>query len=285
MAYAYSLLVLSMILFASSLVAIRAALVAYPPMELASFRFVCASLTLLVIALVARIRRPGREDLRFVLFVGFLFFLNMIGSNFGLRTITAGEASFILNIVPLLTALLAWMWLRESITRPFAIGLAISFAGVSLVVVNTGGGLSLRPGTLFLFLAALTFAVFQIVQKRLLQTYSALEVSSYAVWGATVMLLPFGAKIPALITNASLEATAAAVYLGVFPSAIAYVVWFAALRRVPVSRAAVFFYFVPVLTVVLGFVWLGEMPAAASLVGGVLVVGGVVVANLRGREL
>jgi drug/metabolite transporter (DMT)-like permease len=273
-----------MILFASSLVAIRAALVAYPPMELASFRFVCASVTLLVIALVAKIRRPRRKDLSLILFVGFLFFLNMIGSNFGLRTITAGEASFILNIVPLLTALLAWMWLREPVTRLFAVGLAVSFAGVSLVVVNTGGGLSLRPGTLFLFLAALTFAVFQIAQKRLLQTYSPLEVSGYAIWGATVMLLPFGANLPNLISNASGEATAAAVYLGVFPSAIAYVVWFAALRRVPVSRAAVFFYFVPVLTVLLGFVWLGEVPAAASLVGGVLVVGGVVVANLRAKE-
>jgi drug/metabolite transporter (DMT)-like permease len=283
MPIAYFLLVLSMILFASSLVAIRAALVSYPPMELACFRFVCASATLLVIALVAGIRRPGRKDLRLVLFVGFLFFLNMIGSNFGLRTITAGEASFILNIVPLLTALLAWILLGEPITRLFAIGLAVSFAGVSLVVVNTGGGLALRPGTLFLFLAALTFAIFQIVQKRLLEAYTPLEVASYAVWGATVMLLPFGADLPDMITRASAEATAAAVYLGVFPSAIAYVVWFAALRKVLVSRAAVFFYFVPVLTVLLGFLWLGEMPAAVSLVGGVLVVGGVVVANMGGK--
>jgi drug/metabolite transporter (DMT)-like permease len=273
-----------MILFASSLVAIRAALVAYTPMELASFRFVCASVTLMVIALAARIRQPGRKDLRLILFVGILFFLNTIGSNFGLRTITAGEASFILNTVPLLTALMAWIWLRERVTRLFAIGLAISLAGVSLVVVNTGGGLSLRPGTLFLFLAALTFAVIQIVQKRLLQTYDPLEVSSYAVWGATVMLLPFGVNLHTTITEASGEATAAAVYLGVFPSAIAYVVWFAALRRVPVSRAAVFFYLVPVLTVLLGFVWLEEMPGAASLVGGVLVVGGVVIANLPRNE-
>jgi drug/metabolite transporter (DMT)-like permease len=104
------------------------------------------------------------------------------------------------------------------------------------------------------------------------------------MWGATVMLLPFGANLPTTVTNASGEATAAAVFLGVFPSAIAYLMWFAALRRVPVSRAAVFFYFVPVLTVLLGFVWLGEVPEAASLAGGALVVGGVVLANLRGRE-
>ena len=68
-------------------------------------------------------------------------------------------------------------------------------------------------------------------------------------------------------------------YLGIFPSAVAYIIWFMALDKTPVSRAAIFFYLSPVFTVVIGYFWLDEIPSLAALGGGALVVGGVFIAH------
>jgi drug/metabolite transporter (DMT)-like permease len=271
-----------MVLFASSLVAIRAALSSYHPLELASLRFIVASLVLLVMALGGRIRAPGRHDWPRFLLVGFLFFLNMVGSNYGLKTIEAGEAAFILNTVPLLTAVLAFLMLGEVMSGVFWVGLGLGLLGVSLIVVSSGGGLALKPGSLFLFLAALTFATFQVVQKDLLRRHRPLEVTSYAVWVAAALLAPFGISLPATVATASVAATGAAVYLGIFPSAIAFWCWFTALERIEVSRVAVFLNLGPVLTVLIAFVWLGELPSLVSLGGGALVLAGVAIANRPG---
>ena len=281
---AYSLLVISVLIFASSLVGIRAALVDYKPLELAVFRFLIASITLAIYSLVTKIRLPIRKDFRLILLVGFLFFLNMIGANYGLLTINAGEASFILNLVPLLTSGLAVIILKERLSARFVIGLIISFVGVSLIALSNSDGPKFNLGIAFLLIAAVTFALFQITQKRLLTEYSPAEVTCFAIWGATVLLLPFGYTLPGSIGDASLAGTISAVYLGVFPSSIAYIIWFTALKRIPVSRASAFFYFTPVFTIIIGYFWLREIPALVSVGGGGLVIAGVIVGNIESRR-
>jgi drug/metabolite transporter (DMT)-like permease len=107
-------------------------------------------------------------------------------------------------------------------------------------------------------------------------------VTSYAVWVAAVALAPFGIGLPATVATAPMAATGAAVYLGIFPSAIAFWCWFTALERIEVSRAAVFLNLGPVLTVLIAFVWLGELPSPVSFGGGALVLAGVAIANRPG---
>ena len=109
--------------------------------------------------------------------------------------------------------------------------------------------------------------------------YSPLEVTCYAIWGAAILLLPFGYSLPEAVLSSSLHGSLSAVYLGIFPSAVAYIIWFMALDKTPVSRAAIFFYLSPVFTVVIGYFWLDEIPSLAALGGGALVVGGVFIAH------
>lgn len=128
-------------------------------------------------------------------------------------------------------------------------------------------------------------ALYSLGQKPYLKRYSALQTAAYIVWTGTVFLLPFGAGLPAEIARAPLSATLACVYIGVVPGAIGYVTWAFVLSKTPASRAGSFLYFVPVVALVVAWVWLGEVPGPGSLLGGLLVLGGVVMVNaLRVKE-
>ena len=81
------------------------------------------------------------------------------------------------------------------------------------------------------------------------------------------------------VQTAPLSTTLAMVYLGVFPTAIAY-----AFSRMPAARAASFLYVIPVMAYVIAWLWLGEIPTLLSVVGGVVTLAGVLLVNVRGRR-
>ena len=85
------------------------------------------------------------------------------------------------------------------------------------------------------------------------------------------------------IPDASAEATISALYLGVFPAALAYVTWTYAMSRLPASVVTPFLYASPVLAIAIAWAWLGEVPTILTLAGGTLAVAGVIVVNTWGR--
>ena len=94
-------------------------------------------------------------------------------------------------------------------------------------------------------------------------------------------LSPF---LPSALQQAAVaapEGLGAAIYLGTIPSLVAYGSWAVALSRLPASRATNFLFCVPPVATLIGYVWLGEVPGVASIVGGLLALGGVVIVNLK----
>jgi len=159
----------------------------------------------------------------------------------------------------------------------------VSLLGVGMIAFGEGeGGLSADVGSLFVFIAAISTSIYFVVQKPLLVKYSSLEVVTYAIWFGTLAMLPGLVGIRGEIESASISSTMAVVYLGVFPAVVAYVAWSYILSRMPASRAATFLYVVPVLSILLGFVLINEMPTIVSLVGGGVVLSGVFVVNRFG---
>lgn len=114
---------------------IRAGLDGYNPIELAVLRFVVASVILLIMSLFMKLRLPAKTDLSRIFFIGITgITLYNIALNFGELSITAGEASFMVNTVPIFTTLLAYLFLKERISQKFVIGMGISFLGVTLML-------------------------------------------------------------------------------------------------------------------------------------------------------
>jgi len=274
----------TLLLWASAFAGIRLALRGYSPGHLAFLRFLIASSVLATYAVVARMRLPARRDLPAIALMGFLgITVYHTALNFGEMSVSAGSASFIVNAAPVLTAILATLFLGERLKVWGWAGIAVSFGGVSLIALGGGGGLGLAPGTLLILLSALATSGYFILQKRLLGRYRALEITTYGIWCGTAFMLVFLPGLAREVSAAPLSATLAVAYLGAFPAAVAYVAWAYALSLAPASRAASFLFLTPLLATAIAWVWLGESPGPLALAGGVMALVGVTLVNTRGR--
>jgi drug/metabolite transporter (DMT)-like permease len=96
-------------------------------------------------------------------------------------------------------------------------------------------------------------------------------------------MLVFAPGLARQMPQAAPSATWAIVYLGVFPAAIAYVLWSYALARMPASLLSTFLYLTPVLAMGIAWVWIGEVPALLTVIGGLVAIGGVIIVQTLGQ--
>ncbi len=274
----------SLILWASSFAAIEIGLKSYTPGHLALLRFATATVGLLIYALVTRMPLPARQDIPAFALLGFIgFTVYHIAQNSGQQSVSAGAASFINAAAPIFTALLAVTFLRERLNKWGWLGIGISFVGVVLVSINTEGGLYFEPGAVLILGSAMASSLYFVLQKPFLAKYTGLQLTTYTMLAGTLFLLVYLPGIIEEIQTASLDATLTVGYLGIFPTALAYVLWSYALSRASVSTVTSGLNLLPVITLVIAWLWIGEIPQALAIVGGVLTLAGVILLNSRGK--
>lgn len=268
--------------WASAFPAIRAGLQGFGPVELGAARFAIAAVPAAAFLLITKPALPKLYELwRFA--AGGLFFVTLytILLNIGEQTVSAGPASFIINVNPIITALLAITFLRESFGKWAWIGTFLSFLGIGLIALGEGSAMKIDLGALLILGAALCNSITTIAQKPLFQRHKPLTVSAWNMVIGAVLLAPALPSALAQAGTASTESMLSAIYLGIVPSLIAYGTWAIVLSRMPASRAANFMYCVPPVATALGYAWLAETPGLLGILGGVLALGGVVIVNLK----
>ena len=277
-------LIVALILWASAFAAIRVGLRGFGPGQLALLRFSIASVALLIYSLATRQPLPSARDLPVMILLGFLgFFVYHVGLNAGETAVPAGAASFIIASVPVFSTLLAVIFLRERLTALGWTGVVISFSGVALISLGSGTGLRFEPAALFIVLAAIGESVYFVLQKPHLTRYTGLQLTTWTIWTGTVCMLVFLPGLVRQVPVAPVSATLAVVYLGIFPAAIGYVLWSYALSRSDVSRVTSTLNLSPILSLLIAFFWLGEIPTVPSLIGGLITIAGVIVLNTLGK--
>jgi len=273
----------TVLLWASAFPAISVAVGPFGPAGLAVVRLTVASATLLLAAPLLRVRRPRRADLPLIAVCGLA---GMTGYqlllNTGERVVPAGTASLLVATAPVYASGLAVAFLGEHQARRQWAGATVALAGTATIAA--AHGLSFGASALIVLAAAVLQAIFHTAQKPLLGRYTSFEVTAYAMWAGTVFVLPWAGSAVRALPHASGPVFAAAVFLGVAPSAAGFVLWAYAMARMDVGRVTLSLYLVPAAAIVIALIWLSQLPGPVELAGGAVALGGVVLASSKGRR-
>jgi drug/metabolite transporter (DMT)-like permease len=236
---------------------------------------------LTVFVAIRRVRIPRGRTLALVIAYGVLWFAGYtIALNAAERVLDAGTAALVVGIGPIIIAVLAGVYLREGFPRGLVAGLVIAFAGLAVIGLSERGGQASTLGVLLALTSAALWGVGVLLQKQALAGTEPLPATWLGCLAGLAACLPFTAGFVRELAAAPAAATAGIVYMGVFPTAIAFLTWSYALAHTTAGRLAVSTYIVPALAVLLSWLLLDEAPLPLALAGGALCLIGVAVSRL-----
>lgn len=243
---------------------------------LAAFRYLIASAILLVVVVIGKIKPPCKQDLGWFLLSGaFGFSLYILFFNQGGKTVTAATGSLIVATTPIITAFLARIFCKERLWGYQWLAIGIEFAGL-LLILFLGDGATFQPGVLWMLGAAIWLACYNLLQRRLAKKYTPMQCSIYSIFAGTLFLLPFAPQGLSQGLNAPALQICYILILALFPSAFAYITWTKALVKAEkTSCVSNYMFLTPLLASLLGFILLQEVPDAATLWGGVVILLGI----------
>ena len=273
----------TVLLWASAFVGIRSVKGEFSAGALTLGRLLVGTLVLTVVALSRGARLPRRADVPLLVSCGLLWFgLYNLALNAAEHKVDAGTAAMLVNINPILVAIMAGLFLHEGFPRRLLLGCAIAFSGAIVIGLATShSSASAGVGALLCVLAAFASAAGLILQKPLLRRMTALEATWLACAIGTIACLPFAPQLVREVGNAHASKLAWIVYLGIFPTAIAFTTWSFALARTEAGRLGSTTFLVVPIAVLLGWLVLGETPPVIAIGGGALCIVGAALARRR----
>lgn len=211
-------------------------------------------------------------------FAGYTLILNAAE-----RHLDAGTAAMLVNIAPILVAVDAGLFMAEGFPRPLVVGIIVAFAGVMIIAIGGIGGHSDGLGILLGVATAVLYAAGVLTQKVALRTVDAVTATWVGCVVGTLVLTPFLPQAVREFSAAPGGSIAAVVYLGVFPTAVAFTLLAFALTNTAAGRLTSTTLAVPAIVVLMSWILLGEVPTAYAMAGGVLCLLGVAISWRRTR--
>ena len=270
----------TMVAWASAFVVIRFVARDVSPGALSVGRLVVASVVLSGLMIgKKRVKMTGREW-ALVALIGVAWFgVYNVALNAGEQHVDAGTAAMLIQLAPILIGVLAGILLGEGFPRMLVIGGLVAFAGTIIIGVATSTGHADLAGVLLVLLSAVVYAIAMVAQKVVLRRIPGLQVTWLACLIGTIACLPFVGSLVADLASAQAPAYFGIIYLGVVPTALAFTTWAYALSRTSAGKLGVLTFAVPPIAILLGWLFLGEVPVPLAILGGALSLVGVAIAR------
>lgn len=270
----------SVVLWASAFVGIRAAGRSFSPGALALGRLMVGSVLLGAVALSRPFLRLSRREFALLVLAGVLWFgVYNVVLNEAERRVDAGTAAMLVLVAPIIVVTLAAVFLKERTTPNLLLGGALAFAGVLVIGLATSSGSASLVGVILCLVAALSSAVGVVAEKPVLNRISALQVTWVCCAVGALFCLPYAPLLVRELKVAPAGGVAWLLFLGAFPTSIAFTTWAYALARGSAGRLAATAYLVPPIAIVMSWMILGEVPRLIAVLGGALCLVGVYIAR------
>ncbi len=276
----------ALLTWSSAYAAIAYALTSFTPGEVAFSRLAVGSLCFATLMVFRPVSLPARRDWLPLAGLGVIgLTVYHLCLNFAETRIASGTASILISLAPAATAAVSAVWLHERLSARTLSGLGVALVGVVMVVLASGKQVRFEPKAALVLVSVLASAIFFVGLKPYFARSSMIGVTAFTLFAGALGAVPFIGGIGAAMHAAPWSHIAALLWLGIAPTFIGYLAWNAALHRASASQVSSFIYFSPPIAVLIGWLWLGERPGLLTLVGGVVTVAGVALANVRRRTL
>jgi len=270
----------AVVLWAAAFVGIRAAGRAFSPGPLALGRLAIGSVLLGAVVLSRPTIRPTKRELGLLVLAGLLWFgAYQVLLNDAERRVDAGTASMLVLIAPIFIVALAAVFLKERTTPNLLLGGTLALAGVVVIGVATSARSASLVGVILCLLAALASAIGMVAEKPVLNRITALQATWSCCAVGALVCLPYAPQLVREWRVAPTGGIAWLLFLGVFPTSIAFTTWAYALARGSAGSLAATAYLVPPITIVMSWLILGEVPTVIGVLGGALCFVGVAIAR------
>jgi drug/metabolite transporter (DMT)-like permease len=252
------------------------------PLAYSSTRYACAAVLFAGITVAWEgSLRIARADLPIIVLCTAALFANQLSFVYALRFTTATTVALIFGTLPIFTALFARGSGVEHLPLRFWIAAMLSFAGVALVALGSGGNVSSNlKGDSLALIGSATWAAYSVAIGPLMRKYSPFRLSAVFLLAVTVALLVAGSS---QLADQSFH-FGALVWIGfafavLGPLVITNLLWFTAIDRVGPSRASLFANLQPFLAALVALVLLSEPITTVQIVGGAAIAGGILLAS------
>ncbi|KRE33016.1 DMT family transporter [Paenibacillus sp. Soil724D2] len=271
--------IIAILLWSTSFVGTKIAYLSFPPLTLGAARFVIASVILGAIMLSRKeFIRPAPKDMGLMALSGILgTTLYFALENIGLELTTASSAALIVASYPAITALLEFIFFRIKISWVKGVGIVMAVLGVYQISGGSSGESSGQlTGNLILILAGVVFAAYNFTTRKVVKNYSMVTVSFYQTIAGTLAFIPLALIERSRWQVPSAESLWVLLYLGVFCSVTAFMLYNYGLRNLSSGTAMALMNLVPLFGVLFSTVFLHEVLHIFDLIGGMVIIVGVI---------
>ncbi|HEJ8196618.1 TPA: DMT family transporter [Staphylococcus aureus] len=271
----------TIILWGSAFPMIKIALNDFSAESLSVFRLILATIILLPFVIIKKLPTPELRDIPVIFILGFCgFVIYHTALNFGETLISAGISGILVSTTPIFSSALAYIFLKEHFSKWNWLSSLVAFIGISIISISKDDYTTINVlGVFIILLASFSESLYFTFQKKYIEKYGFIAFTLYTIMASSPFMLIFIPEIINDIHGATFTSIVSVLYLAIFPTIIPYVLLAYIVKSVGVSDATMSLYLTPIVSLLLSYLLLDELPTTLAIIGGIITLLGVSLSN------